>query len=216
MRHYYRVYGGELTGKRVIMQGWGNVGATAAYYLAQSGARIVGIIDRNGGVSNTDGYDFDQIRDLFLTRSGNELNAPGAVPFADINETIWSVGAEVFLPCAASRLVTRHQVDRLIDGGLEVVASGANVPFADDEIFYGPTYEYADKSVAVVPDFIANCGMARAFALLMEGDIEVSDDAIFGDVSTTVATALERCHARSQQPTGIAGTAFEIALDQLV
>ncbi|MHA4853388.1 Glu/Leu/Phe/Val dehydrogenase dimerization domain-containing protein [Rhodococcus sp. MSC1_016] len=216
VRHYYRVYGGELTSKRVIMQGWGNVGATAAYYLAQSGARIVGIIDRNGGVSNTDGYDFEQIRDLFLTRSGNELNAPGAVPFADINETIWSVGAEVFLPCAASRLVTRDQVDRLIDGGLEVVASGANVPFADDEIFYGPTYEYADKSVAVVPDFIANCGMARAFALLMEGDIEVSDDAIFGDVSTTVATALERCHARSQQPTGIAGTAFEIALDQLV
>jgi glutamate dehydrogenase (NAD(P)+) len=68
----------------------------------------------------------------------------------------------------------------------------------------------------VIPDFIANCGMARAFALLMEGDVEVSDEAIFGDVSATIATALERCFARNAQPTGIAGTAFEIALDQLV
>ncbi|AOW94066.1 amino acid dehydrogenase [Rhodococcus sp. WMMA185] len=216
VRHYYRVYGGELAGKRVIMQGWGNVGASAAYYLAQAGARIVGIIDRNGGLSRPDGYDFEQVRTLFLAKDGNELCDAAMVPFEEIDEAIWNYDAEIFLPCAASRLVTRDQLNRLIVGGLELVASGANVPFADNEIFYGPTYEYADKSVSVVPDFIANCGMARAFALLMEGDIEVSDEAIFGDVSATIAAALERCYARSPEPTGIAGTAFEIALDQLV
>ena len=70
--------------------------------------------------------------------------------------------------------------------------------------------------MAVVPDFIANCGMARAFAFLMQGDVEVSDQAIFGDVSATIGAALERCHLRSSQPTGIASTAFELALDELV
>ena len=48
--HYYRLYGGKVAGKRVIVQGWGNVGSTAAYYLAQAGARVVGIIDRDGGL----------------------------------------------------------------------------------------------------------------------------------------------------------------------
>jgi glutamate dehydrogenase (NAD(P)+) len=58
--------------------------------------------------------------------------------------------------------------------------------------------------------------MARAFAFLMQGGVEISDAAIFSDASTTIAQALERCHARSSQRTAIASTAFEIALQQLV
>jgi glutamate dehydrogenase (NAD(P)+) len=214
--HYYRIYGGELAGKRVIVQGWGNVGAAAAYYLAKAGANIVGIIDRDGGLLNPNGFSFDEVRELYLNKKGNQLAAEGMLPFAEINRQIWSVGAEVFLPCAASRLVTREQLDQLVAAGLEVISSGANVPFADPEIFYGPIYQHADAQVAVLPDFIANCGMARAFAFLMQGGVEISDAAIFSDVSSTIAQALERCHASSSQRTAIASTAFEIALQQLV
>jgi len=214
--HYYRLYGGSAAGKRVVVQGWGNVGSAAAYYLAQAGARVVGIIDREGGLLSTEGFSFEQIRALFLNKKGNQLAAPELLPFDEINHRIWSAGAEVFLPCAGSRLVTQQQVEQLIAAGLEVVASGANVPFADREIFYGPIYEHADSRVAVIPDFIANCGMARAFAFLMQGQAEISDQAIFGDVSATVAAALQRCRARSTAHTGIARTAFENALGQLV
>ncbi|MBL8350759.1 MAG: Glu/Leu/Phe/Val dehydrogenase [Burkholderiaceae bacterium] len=214
--HYYGIYGGSVSGKRVIVQGWGNVGSAAAYYLAQAGARVVGIIDRNGGLLNKEGFTFEQIRALFLGKNGNALNAPKMLSFDEIDRQIWTLGAEVFLPCAASRLVTQHQVDQLVANGLEVVSSGANVPFADQEIFYGPIYEHADRKVAVIPDFIANCGMARAFAYLMGRDVEISDEAIFGDVSSTIANALQRCHDRSTGHQRIASTAFEIALDQLV
>lgn len=214
--HYYRLYGGSIAGKRVVVQGWGNVGSTAAYYLAQADARVVGIIDREGGLLSTEGFSFEQVRALFLNKNGNQLAASELLPFDEINRRIWSTGAEVFLPCAGSRLVTQHQVEQLIAAGLEVVASGANVPFADREIFYGPICEHADSRVAVIPDFIANCGMARAFAFLMQGHAEISDDAIFSDVSATVAAALQRCHARSTARTGIARTAFENALGQLV
>jgi len=214
--HYYRIYGGQVAGKRVIVQGWGNVGSTAAYYLAQAGARVVGIIDREGGLLNAEGFSLEEVRDLFLAKQGNKLVAPRLMSFDEINRRIWSMGAEVFLPCAASRLVTREQVEQLVAAGLEVVSSGANVPFADSEIFYGPIYERADSQVAVIPDFIANCGMARAFAFLMQRDVEISDEAIFGDVSAIIAAAMARCHARSSKRQGIASTAFEIALDQLV
>ena len=214
--HYYRLYGGKIAGKRVVVQGWGNVGSTAAYYLAQAGARVVGIIDREGGLLDPEGFSFEQIRTLFFDKKGNQLVAADILPFDEVNRRIWSMEADVFLPCAGSRLVTQPQVEQLIQGGLEVVSSGANVPFADREIFYGPIYEHADSRVAVIPDFIANCGMARAFAFLMQGNVEISDEAIFGDVSATVAGALERCHVRSSAHTGIARTAFENALEQLV
>lgn len=214
--HYYRLYGGSAVGKRVIVQGWGNVGSTAAYYLAQAGAKVVGIIDRNGGLLQPEGFSFDEVRALFLNKDGNQLRAEGCLGFDEVNAKIWSLGAEVFLPCAGSRLVTQDQVERMLAAGLEVVSSGANVPFADAEIFYGAIYEHADRAVAVIPDFIANCGMARAFAFLMQGAAEMSDEAIFGDVSATIAGALQRCHHRSQGRRGIASTAFEIALDQLL
>ena len=214
--HYYRLYGGQVEGKRVIVQGWGNVGSTAAYYLAQAGAKVVGIIDRNGGLLKPEGFSFDELRALFLNKDGNQLAAGKLLSFDEVNAKIWSLGAEVFLPCAGSRLVTAAQVEALVAGGLEVVSSGANVPFADQEIFYGPIYEQADSQVAVIPDFIANCGMARAFAFLMQGNAEISDEAIFGDVSATIAGALQRCHDRSKGKQGIASTAFEIALDQLL
>lgn len=214
-RHFYGTYGGELHGKRVIIQGWGNVASAAAYYLAQRGAVITGIIDRAGGLIVPEGLPPDRVRELFLTKSGNALSAPDLLPFAEANARIWDSGAEVFLPCAASRLVTQDQIDRLCANGLEVIASGANVPFADPEIFYGPIAEYADARVSVVPDFIANCGMARVFAYCMQDGAVLTDQAIFADVSAVIGRALERTFARHQQRTHLTRTAFEIALEQL-
>ncbi|THJ04355.1 amino acid dehydrogenase [Nocardioides sp.] len=214
--HFCQIYGGDVGGKRVIVQGWGNVGSAAAYYLAQAGARIVGIIDHEGGLMNPDGFTMEEVRSLFVGKEGGCVRAVGKVPFDQVDDAIWDMGAEIFLPCAASRLVTVEHVKRLISGGLEVISAGANVPFADAEIFYGPTYEFADHNVAVLPDFIANCGMARTLAMLMEGGAEVSDAAILGDVSRTIHAALERCHDRSSHPTSVAATALEIALAELV
>lgn len=185
VRHYYNIYGGSIVNKRVIIQGWGNVGAAAAYYQAQEGAKIVGIIDRVGGLMKPEGFSFEEIQSLFLKKEGNFLKADNILPFEEINEKIWNIGAEVFIPAAASRLVTKKQIDGMIGNGLEVISSGANVPFADPEIFFGPIGEYTDEKVSVLPDFIANCGMARVFAYLMQADIEMTDTAIFKDTSET-------------------------------
>jgi len=216
VRHYYSNFHGSSEGRRAIVQGWGNVAGAAAYYLARQGVRIVGIIDRDGGLINPEGFDEAEIAELFTNRQGNRLEAPGMLPAEVVGERIWDVGAEIFIPAAASRLVTKEQVERLVNRGLEVIAAGANVPFADREIFYGPTMAFADERVSVIPDFIANCGMARVFAYLMQPDVEISDLAIFTDVSAVIRRAIRAVHTASPRRTGMASRAYEIALRQLV
>ncbi|MBW3546290.1 MAG: amino acid dehydrogenase [Bacteroidetes bacterium] len=216
VRHYYELWDGQLEGKRAIIQGWGNVGAAAAYYLAKSGVRIVGIIDRVGGLINPKGFTEEEVRQLLLDRNRNTLHAPNMLSFEEANDQIWKAAAEIFIPAAASRLVTREQVAQMKANGLEVVSSGANVPFKDPEIFFGPTMEYADQQVSVIADFIANCAMARVFAYLMGGEVEVTDDAIFHDTSQTIRQALAQVRELAPGRTELAKTAFEIALQQLI
>lgn len=216
VRHYYDIYGGSLKNKKVIVQGWGNVGAAGAYYLAQSGAKIVGIIDREGGLINESGFSFEEIRDLFLAKQGNQLIADNIVPFEEINRRIWSIGAEVFIPCAASRLITKEQVDLMVDSGMEVIAAGANVPFADKEIFFGPIADYTDGKISIIPDFISNCGMARVFAYLMTDSVEMTDEGIFHDTSDIIKDAMVEAFQKSNSKTNIAKTAFTIALSKLI
>jgi len=217
VRHFYALWGTRaVAGKRVIIQGWGNVGAAAAYYLASQGARIVGIIDRAGGLLRPAGLTLDEVRALFLSRDGNALHAPDLLSFEEVSRQIWSAGAEIFVPAAASRLVTQAQVAALVAAGLEVISCGANVPFADPAIFFGPTGEWADAHCAVIPDFIANCGMARVFAYLMETGAEITDQAIFQDTSRVIEAALARTRQQSADATGIAQRSFEMALRQLV
>lgn len=215
--HYYNIWHkSDVSGKRVIVQGWGNVGAAAAFYMAQAGAKVVGIIDRVGGIIRPEGLSFEEVRDLFLNKDGNALRNENLMSFEEVNAQIWDLEAEIFLPCAASRLITQDQVDRLINTGLEVISSGANVPFADPEIFFGPIGDSTDDQVSLLPDFIANCGMARVFAYCMSNDYVQEDAAIFGDASEVIKKALAAVHAKNPQPTKIAKSAFEIALAQLV
>lgn len=218
VKHYYNIYGGEIKGKKAIVQGFGNVGSAAAYYLTQLGAKVVGIIDRVGGLINEDGFTMEEMTSLFLNKDGNALSADNLIPFDEINEKIWSLGAEIFAPAAASRLVTRSQVDQMVASGLEVITPGANVPFADKEIFFGPIMEYTDSKVSLLPDFISNCGIARVFAYLMQSRVKwpMKDEAIFEDTSNTIKKALEKTYAKNTNKYDICKTAFEIALNQLL
>lgn len=216
VRHFYATYGGTAEGKKAIVQGFGNVGSAAAFYLAKMGVKVVGIIDRDGGLINKDGFSFDEIKDLFLNKDGNKLVADNMVPFDQLNAEVWNIGAEIFTPCAASRLVTKDQVDSMIAAGLEVISCGANVPFADKEIFFGPIMEVTDSKVSLIPDFISNCGMARVFAYFMEKKVFMTDEAIFQDTSEIIKKAIVNVHAQNPGKTGISQAAFEIALKQLV
>jgi len=216
VRHYYNLWGGSMRGKFVIIQGWGNVAAAAAFYLAKHGALITGIIDRQGGLINEKGFSVEEIEALFIHRKGNELNHHDLIPFEELNAKIWDMPMEIFIPGAASRLITQNQAERMIAAGVEVVSCGANVPFADKEIFMGPISEYMDNHTSVIPDFIANSGMARVFAYLMKQGSEVNDVLILKDVSNIIEQALMRVHQFNAKTTGISAKGLELSLTDLV
>jgi glutamate dehydrogenase/leucine dehydrogenase len=222
VRHYYELWpslagkGAGVKDKRVVVQGWGNVGAAAGFYLSQQGAKIVGILTREGGLINQKGFTHEQICQLVIDRKRNQLVTDQLLSFETVNKMIWDLEFEVFIPAAASRLVAKEQVDRMITSGVEVFSCGANVPFADPEIFFGPTGLYADEKFSILPDFIANCGMARVFAYFMESEVAMDDAAVFGDISKVIRQALEKTKKVNAAKTKIAQASFEIALKELV
>ncbi|MEP2935853.1 MAG: Glu/Leu/Phe/Val dehydrogenase dimerization domain-containing protein [Gilvibacter sp.] len=216
VKHYYDIYGGSVKGKKAVVQGFGNVGSAAAYYLAQMGAKIVGIIDHAGGVINENGFTPEEVTQFFLAKRGNKLIVNDMIPFEEMNRRIWSLETQIFAPCAASRLITKDQIDQMMQTGLEVISCGANVPFADSEIFFGPIMEHTDKQVSLIPDFISNCGMARVFAYFMERKVIMTDEAIFDDTSQVIKAAIKEIYNTRTRKTEISETAFEIALKQLI
>ena len=104
----------------------------------------------------------------------------------------------------------------MVNSGLELISAGANVPFADQEVFFGPICEYVDNKISVIPDFISNCGMARAFAYLMGQKVDISDKSIFEDCSKTIYNALIDCYKKSSKKEKITSNALEIALKKLL
>ena len=76
--------------------------------------------------------------------------------------------------------------------------------------------EFADERMAVIPDFIANCGMARVFAYLMSDEaVDMSDAAIFADTSNVIRKALSKVKEADPSQTHVTAKAFERALNFL-
>ena len=217
VKHYYSIYRNTtLNGKKVIIQGWGNVASAAACYLAKEGAQVIGIIDKEFGLIRKQGLSLEEVKRLFVQKKGNKIYADELIPFDEVNRRIWELGADIFIPGAASKLVTRQQVDLLINGGLEVMSCGANVPFIDDDVFFGPTAKYADSKFSLIPDFIANCGMARVFAYLMQPGVSVTDEAIFDDVSKTIEEAIQNVYDYNPSFVNMSGSALNLSLSKLM
>lgn len=216
IKHFYHIWHNQdLKGKRVIVQGWGNVASAAACYMANMGAKIVGIIDLSGGIIEPNGLSLEQVKKLYLDKDGNKLKADNLLTFEETNSKIWDLAADIFIPGAASKIITKDQVDRMIKGGLKTISCGANVPFIDDTVFFGETAKYTDNQISVIPDFVANCGMARVFAYLMKEDANLTDADIFDDVSETMRKALNDIKAANPGATQLSQSALKIALLKL-
>ncbi len=217
VKHFYQIWHSDvLRDKKAIIQGWGSVGAAAGFFLAQMGVKIVGIIDGHGGVINEEGFTYQEVKELFMDRKSRRLHGDNLLTYEEANERIWDLEAQICIPAAGSRLINEDQLDKMIAAGLELISSGANVPFNDPEIFYGSILSKADDNLSVIPDFIANCGMARVFAYLMNSNVEITDKSIFSDISVTIRQALMKVYNDDKASTDITSRALGIAIKQLV
>ena len=142
-----RKLGLDLAGARVAIQGYGNVGATAARCFAAAGAKIVALQDVTGTIHNGDGIDLDALQH-WLDGGGTLGRFPGATAIA--NEDFWTVEADILVPAALEGQIDRHNA---MDIKARLILEGAN----------GPTTPEADdiltsRGVTLVPDVLTNAG----------------------------------------------------------
>jgi glutamate dehydrogenase (NAD(P)+) len=142
-----REIGLPLSGARVVVQGFGQVGAAAARIAAQHGAKLVGLSDVSGGVSAPGGIELAEV-DRHLAEHHQLKGLPGAEPCT--NEALLELPCDILIPAAVQNQLTEKNAGRT---QARLVVEGANGPttLEADAIL-------AERGVTVVPDILANAG----------------------------------------------------------
>ena len=137
-----------LSGKRVVVQGLGNVGYYAAKFLQEAGGVLVGLAEWEGAISNPKGLDVDDVV-KFRTETKKITGFPGATSHARSEEALF-LDCDILVPAALENVITGENVAKV---RAKIVAEGANGPVtADaDEIL-------RQMGVIVIPDMYLNAG----------------------------------------------------------
>jgi len=136
-----------LTGSRVAVQGFGNVGGIGAQLMAEQGAKIIGATDWKGGVHNDKGLDIPKLQE-WVARNRTVAGFPGGEPLGQ--QDVFKLDVDILVPAALEKQITAENVN---DIKARLIVEGAN----------GPTTPEAHKilherGVFVVPDILANAG----------------------------------------------------------
>jgi glutamate dehydrogenase (NAD(P)+) len=210
----YEMSGLSVRGRRVLVEGFGAVGAPCALYLARAGALVVGIGDREKTLVAPQGLGAGEVEALLLAREDKLLPASDPRCVRDGGVAFRSVPAEVFVAAAGSGTLDEAALESLAAQGVETIACGANQPFREAKLGATAVQRRADARFTIVPDVVANCGMARAFSYLMHEGAGTDADPIFAAVDETIARALRDVLDRNGgRATGLLGAAFDHAMD---
>lgn len=205
----------SLDGVRVLLEGFGNVGAACALYLARKGARIVGISDARGWLSDPAGVDGHGIEEL-ITRRQNKLLPPDDARVRRGFDGFFATQADVFVCAAISGSITADTLDVMEANGVKVIACGANQPFRESKLGSTRIARTADRRFAVLPDILSNCGMARTFSYLMESNAQTSASPIVGAVKSTITETLDEVIDRAASTEfGLLAATLGLALDRV-
>ncbi|MDQ3994344.1 MAG: Glu/Leu/Phe/Val dehydrogenase [Actinomycetota bacterium] len=147
IREALRKRGERLEGSRVVIQGFGNVGANLAFLLAEAGASVVAVSDSAGGIYKPDGLDVAlAMAHKRANRTFEDFRSADAVT----NEEILTLECDVLAPCALEQVITAENAAEI---RASIVCEGANGPTTldADEIL-------DDRGILVLPDVLANAG----------------------------------------------------------
>jgi glutamate dehydrogenase (NAD(P)+) len=140
---------GTLDGKRVIMQGLGNVGYHAALFLStEDGCKITHVIEHDGGLSNPDGLDIVALRD-WIVKHGGVRDCPFGTYHAD-GAKLLEAECDILIPAAMEGVINMHNA-AAIKAPLIIEAANGPVTAGADEIL-------RHKGTVIIPDLYANAG----------------------------------------------------------
>jgi glutamate dehydrogenase (NAD(P)+) len=140
---------GTLEGKRVVVQGLGNVGFHAASFLSrEDGAKIIGIIERDGAIFSEGGIDVDAVH-LHIQEHGGVKGYPDA-SFTEDGARLLEADCDILIPAALESVIHRDNAAR-IKAPLIIEAANGPVTAAANEIL-------VEKGCIIIPDLYANAG----------------------------------------------------------
>ncbi|MGH7465396.1 MAG: hypothetical protein ACREK1_09485, partial [Longimicrobiales bacterium] len=173
--------------------------------------------DARSTLIDVDGLDADALEDLLQRRRNKLLPVDDARVHGGLERSrFWSVPADVFVCAAISESVTPDTLDELERSGVGVIACGSNQPFREVKIGSAVVAQDADCRFSVLPDILANCGMARTFSYLMESNAQPSAEPIFDAVNRTIEEALDEVLDRAADAeTGLLSATLGLALDRI-
>jgi glutamate dehydrogenase (NAD(P)+) len=137
-----------VEGKRIIVQGLGNVGYHTAKFFQDAGAKIIALAEYEGAISNKDGLDVDEVFN-HRKKTGSILNFPGASNF-EKNMDALEMECDILIPAALENVINAGNAPRIKAKIIGEAANGPLTPEAD-ELF-------VKKGVIVVPDMYLNAG----------------------------------------------------------
>ena len=136
-----------VQGARIVVQGFGKVGAPAAYLIEERGATVIAVSDVHGGVYNPYGLDTRALL-AYMKTHGSLAGYPEAEPID--NEGLLELACDVLIPCALENQITARNAPRV---QAQIIAEGANGPLTPeaDEILI-------DRDIFIIPDVLCNAG----------------------------------------------------------
>lgn len=214
--HYRERLGQPIEDARVVLEGFGNVGAPAGLYLARAGARVVAIADVDKTLLAPAGLDADDVENLIRTGPGHLLPDDDRCVQGDDHDAYLDAPADTFVCAAASGTLTDQCLDRMERAGVRTIVAGANLPFREKQTGSLEVHRSADARFAVLPDFVVNLGMARGFSYFMEPDARPDAAPAFEAVDRTVATSVKEMLDRAaREDRGLMGVSLDLALDRI-
>jgi len=147
VRNAFHQMGLPVAGSRVVIQGFGKVGAPLAFLLHSAGMRVVAACDRGGAVRNRVGLDIPALSQ-HVAQTGSVADFPLGDAIA--SEDLWSVPCELAVPAALAQAIDETVAQRL---AARVVVEAANGPTTA-----GADAVLADRGIVVIPDILANAG----------------------------------------------------------
>ena len=137
-----------IEGKRVVVQGLGNVGYHSALFFQQAGAIIVGLAEYEGAIWSNEGLDVDAVFNHRKT-TGSILNFPGSINFDNSTDAL-EMECDILIPAALENVINKGNAGNIKAKIIGEAANGPLTPDADDIL--------TQKGVLVVPDMYLNAG----------------------------------------------------------
>lgn len=137
----------KMSGSKIAIQGFGNVGSFAAKFAYERGAKIIAVSDVTGGIFNGDGLNIPEVMD-YVKKNGGVKGFSGSQPLT--NAELLELPCDALLPCALEGQIDEHNAEKI---KAKIIVEGANGPVTN-----AATKILDKKGIFIAPDVIANGG----------------------------------------------------------